>query len=181
MKCACACIAQNILEDMAQLQSYLMHLHIAPGEGHLHRGWISAPKLCHRRCAHLHIATVLEFCWSVELGSLLFCCLHWKFCCNLLSAHVGKWQLCNAILMCSISLFRDSWSLETTMCQFPIYCGAKCVVGMQCDLCDQERKRPMLIWFLHCDLYVWVLCVDVVKKLLTVFCLLEDKSVIQKP
>ena len=27
------------------------------GEGHLHRGWICAPNLCHRRCAHLYIAT----------------------------------------------------------------------------------------------------------------------------
>ena len=35
----------------------LMHLHIAMGEGHMCRGWICAPKLCHRRCAYLHIAT----------------------------------------------------------------------------------------------------------------------------
>ena len=41
--------------------------------------------------------------------------------------------------------------------------------------------RPILIWFLHCELYVWVLCVDMVKKVLAVFCLLDDKGVIHKP
>ena len=39
----------------------------------------------------------------------------------------------------------------------------------------------MLIWFLYCELYVGVLCVDVMQKLLTVFYLLDDKGVISIP
>ena len=58
MKCACTYIGQNLFEDMAQLQPWPHSLaYCSRGEGHLHRGWICAPKLCHRRCAHLHIAT----------------------------------------------------------------------------------------------------------------------------
>ena len=33
----------------------------------------------------------------------------------------------------------------------------------------------------HCELDVWILGVDVLKKFLTVFCLVDDKSVIHKP
>ena len=33
----------------------------------------------------------------------------------------------------------------------------------------------------HCELDMWVLVVDVLKKFLTVFCLVDDKSVIHKP
>ena len=67
------------------------------------------------------------------------------------------------------------------MCWLSVDCSIECDVGPLCDLGVQEGKRPILLWFLHCELYVGVLCVDVVKKLLTVFCLLDDKGVIQKP
>ena len=33
----------------------------------------------------------------------------------------------------------------------------------------------------HCELDVWVLVVDVLKKFLAVFCLVDDKGVIYKP
>ena len=33
----------------------------------------------------------------------------------------------------------------------------------------------------HCELHVWVLVVDVLKKFLAVFCLVDDKGVIHKP
>ena len=68
-----------------------------------------------------------------------------------------------------------------SVCWFSVDCSLKCAVGPWCDLGVQEGKKPTLIWFHHCELYVRVLCVDVVKKLLTVFCLLDDKGVIHKP
>ena len=33
----------------------------------------------------------------------------------------------------------------------------------------------------HCELDVWVLVVDVLKKFLAVFCLVDDKGVVHKP
>ena len=66
------------------------------------------------------------------------------------------------------------------MCWLSVNCGDEGVVGSWCDLGVQEGKRPILTWFLHCELYAWILCVDVLQELLTVFCLLDDKSVINK-
>ena len=96
--------------------------------------------------------------------------------------------------MCSTSLFEDCWSLETTLalcanvlktlclavrkwllfqCRYWSVCVGflytvvlSVLLGPSVTLVSRNRKRPMLIWFLHCELYVWVLCVDVGKKLL---------------
>ena len=45
----------------------------------------------------------------------------------------------------------------------------------------QNGKCFFLWWFFYSELDVWVLVVVVLKKLLTVFCLIDDKGVINKP
>ena len=68
-----------------------------------------------------------------------------------------------------------------SVCWLSVNCSDKSVVWTWCDLDVQEGKKAILIWFLHCELYLWILCVDVMQELLTVFYLLDDKSVINKP
>ena len=41
--------------------------------------------------------------------------------------------------------------------------------------------KVLLGWFFNCELDVGVLVVDVLKKWFAVFCLSDDKGVIQKP
>ena len=45
---------------------------------------------------------------------------------------------------------------------FPVYCGTEGVVWFYGDKSVQERKCALLCWF-HCELYVWVLVVDVLE------------------
>ena len=67
------------------------------------------------------------------------------------------------------------------MCGHSVDCGDEGLAGTWCNLGGQEWKKSILAWFLHGELYVWVLCVDVMEKVLAVFCLLDDKAVINKP
>ena len=93
---------------------------------------------------------------SMGLGSWLLLFLHSNLCSSWLSAQWGKWHSWRAFLMWFSSLFIDSWLEDTIWPCVLIYCR-------------------------HCVLLLWVLAVDVVKKLLTVFCLMDNKGVINKP
>ena len=66
------------------------------------------------------------------------------------------------------------------ICWLSVNCGEESVVRTWCDLGVQEGKKSILVWFLHCELYVLALCLDMLKELLTVFCLLDAKSVINR-
>ena len=106
------------------------------------------------------LLVVLEFCWSVELVSLLLCCLHWKFWCNFLSAHFGKLQFWSAMLKCSSSWCKECWSLETTLalCARVLYTPCLAVIKRLLFHC---RNWSVWVGFLYTAVVSLLLSPDV--------------------